>query len=309
MHFFISLGLIFLHMTLTASLVGLVMLLIQFLLQKLPKKYTCFLWLTVLFRMVCPVSFSTGISILEPAVKTGWIVPLFPETNSPSPIGAVLTIPITLPDRTIIQILLFAIVIVWLSGIFLFLFLNFVPYIRLKKQMQDDSQLLEDSFYLSNRLSSPLILGFFHPRIYLPSGLTLEDQRLQKLHARQHLRRGDFFLKPFWFIITVIHWYNPLAWLFYYQMLNDLEQACDEMTLDQLAKTEQKSYLSFLHSLASTQNNQFSNCYPLAIGETRSEKRITHLTEYQKLSRIGIGLSLIIVCILLIIFISNPLAI
>lgn len=307
----ISLGLIFLHMTLTASLIGLVVLVLRALLRRVPKKYTWLLWLPVLFRMVCPLSFSTAISILSPLVKVGWVTSLSAKLGFALnlPFAAQIIIPFTAPKSLWAQAILMIVAVVWISGTIFFWVMNAVPYLRLKERMKNGCEHLEGSFYLSERLSSSLILGFFHPRVYLPKGLTPEELHLQMVHAQMHLRRLDYFFQPLWFIITVIHWCNPLAWVFHNQMLHDLEHACDEMTLDQLDESQQEAYFTFLLSLANTQSNQFVNTCPLAIGEKRSENRITHLKKYRRISRPYAGLALVILCILMIILLSNPLSV
>ncbi len=311
MHILISLGLIFLHMTITASMIGLVVLLIRVLLRPIPKKYTWLLWLPVLFRMVCPLSFSTGISILSPLVKAGWVTSLSRNLgfSLDLPFAAQVIIPFAAPKSDWAQILLMIVAVVWIAGAVFFLVMNIIPYLRLKERMKTGCIQLSEGFYLSPRLSSPLIVGLFRPRVYLPQGLSETDLHLQILHAKQHLRRLDFFFQPVWFVVTVLHWCNPLAWVFHTQMLHDLEHSCDEMTLDQLNETEQEAYFNFLHSLANTRSNQFANTCPLAIGEARSENRIAHLKKYRHILRPYAGLALVILCILLIVLLSNPLSI
>lgn len=52
-----------LNMSLTASAVILVVLLARFLLRRAPKVFSYALWAVVLFRLLCPVSLTAGISL------------------------------------------------------------------------------------------------------------------------------------------------------------------------------------------------------------------------------------------------------
>lgn len=54
-----------LNMSLTASYVIIAVLLIRLLLKRAPKKYSYLLWAIVLFRLVCPVSISSELSLFN----------------------------------------------------------------------------------------------------------------------------------------------------------------------------------------------------------------------------------------------------
>ncbi len=54
-----------LNMSLTAGIIIIAVLIIRLFLRKLPKKYSYFLWSVVGFRLLCPVSFSSAVSIFN----------------------------------------------------------------------------------------------------------------------------------------------------------------------------------------------------------------------------------------------------
>ena len=58
-------------MSLTASIVIVVVMLIRFLMRKFPKKYLYLLWATVWFRLLCPVSIESKLSIFNLTHKAG----------------------------------------------------------------------------------------------------------------------------------------------------------------------------------------------------------------------------------------------
>ena len=53
------------QMSITASYVIIAVLLLRLLLRKTPKKYSYMLWAAVLFRLCCPFSFSSVLSIFN----------------------------------------------------------------------------------------------------------------------------------------------------------------------------------------------------------------------------------------------------
>ena len=58
-----------LQMSITASYVIIAVLLLRSILRNAPKKYSYMLWAAVLFRLCCPVSFSSVLSIFNLALR------------------------------------------------------------------------------------------------------------------------------------------------------------------------------------------------------------------------------------------------
>ena len=54
-----------LQMSITASYVIAVVIALRFLMRKFPKKYSYYLWSVVLFRLCCPFSFGSVLSIFR----------------------------------------------------------------------------------------------------------------------------------------------------------------------------------------------------------------------------------------------------
>ena len=59
-----NLFLIVLKMSVTSSYVILFVLLARLLLKKCPKKFSYILWIVVLFRLLCPISFESKLSLI-----------------------------------------------------------------------------------------------------------------------------------------------------------------------------------------------------------------------------------------------------
>lgn len=68
--------------------------------------------------------------------------------------------------------------------------------------------------YSNPLISSPLLIGFFHSSIILPSmDISERDFHYTVLHEMTHYRRRDMFYKWLVQITVCIHWFNPLAYL------------------------------------------------------------------------------------------------
>ena len=67
------------------------------------------------------------------------------------------------------------------------LLLAVVSYVRLRLQVRSGVR-LEANVYQSERVSSPFVLGFIRPRIYLPFHVTDSDLTYVIAHERAHIK-------------------------------------------------------------------------------------------------------------------------
>ena len=138
---------------------------------------------------------------------------------------------------------------------------------------------LEGNIYEADGITSPFILGFFQPRIYIPYGVEPESLRYVLAHELCHIHRGDHVIRPLSFIILALHWFNPLCWLAFYLCGKDMEMSCDEKVLTQGCGTC-KAYSSTLLSFAEERSTSISG--PLAFGEAGVKSRIKNALKWKK---------------------------
>ena len=63
---------------------------------------------------------------------------------------------------------------------------------------------------------SPMLVGFFHPTILLPSEQVPDiDARFILAHELTHFRRKDLWKKLLVLMVRCIHWFNPIVYLFF----------------------------------------------------------------------------------------------
>ena len=92
-------------------------------------------------------------------------------------------------------------------------------------------------------VSSPLLIGFFHPSIVLPSvDITDKDFQYIVLHELTHYKRRDMFYKWLVQVTVCLHWFNPLVHLMSREMTKACEFSCDEAVLTKMGQENAQGY-------------------------------------------------------------------
>ncbi len=299
-----------LNMSLKASYVILAVIIIRFFLKKAPKKYSYALWLAAAFRLVCPVSFQSVISLFAIRFKRGdttavdltqVVSPVVdtvnPQVNVGVPavnnaINSSLPAPTPQYSANPMQIIMYIAAFVWLLGIAAMVIYAVVTYIRLHRKLRFAVK-FEDNVYETDIISSPFIMGFFRPKIYIPKGIDTDKLGYVLQHERTHIKRFDHVIKPLAFLILAVHWFNPLVWLSFYLMSRDMEMSCDEKVLLK-EDSSNTDYSTTLLSLAV--KKRFPSPSPLAFGESGVKKRIKNALKFKK-PAIWISIIAVVVCI------------
>ena len=95
----------------------------------------------------------------------------------------------------------------------------------------------------SPAVQSPMLVGFFHPTVALPSKrLPNADARLILTHELTHFRRGDLWMKFLVNMIRCIHWFNPIVYLLSRDFAYWQETSCDERVVGSLDHAQRKEY-------------------------------------------------------------------
>lgn len=276
-------------MSLTAGICIVVILLIRFPLRKAPKIFSYALWSVALFRLLCPISFESVLSIIpstqvvEPTGQSG--LPFQVTTNIPAidtPVNHYLgdhyyegvTVP-TGFSLDISRILAW----IWLTGCVLLVGASMVSLIRLRKKLRG-AVFEEKNIYRAKGLETAFVLGIFRPKIYLPEGLSQKERRYILLHEQTHIRRKDYLIRLLAFLALCIHWFNPLVWIAFFISSRDMEMSCDESVLKKLGNEVKKDYSASLLSLAS--GRRWVSGTPLAFGEGDTKSRIKNVLSYRK---------------------------
>ena len=306
------------NMSITASYVILAILFIRLCIKKAPKAFSYGLWAVAGFRLVCPVSFSSVISIFnvigskdETSGALNYISSNAGNIKSGSPMINYAVNAINRSSQAVytptsvspVQMLLFITTFLWIIGIVLLLTYCTISYFRLKYRIRN-AVLFEDNVYQSEVIPSPFVMGILRPRIYIPFHMKEPELNYVLLHERYHIRRFDYLIKPLSFLLAVMYWYNPLIWIAYLCMCKDMEMSCDEMVIKNMGVSIKKDYSMSLLSFAT--NRRFPTASPLAFGEINIKSRIKNILSYKK-TKLWVTVFLAILSLITIIAcIANP---
>ena len=141
--------------------------------------------------------------------------------------------------------------------------------------------------YSTAFLKSPVIVGLFNPRIYLPihliSDFNATDMRYMLLHELQHYRHKDALASYLMNFFGVLYWCNPCVWYALKEMRNEREVACDTSVLKLLDESDYEDYGNTLINFAEKVS---LTPFPFAAGISGSMKqmqqRIANISSYKK---------------------------
>lgn len=279
-----------LNMSVTGSIVIAVVLLVRLCLKQAPKIYSYLLWSVVLFRLLCPVSLSGGVSVLEPV-----------PGSRVDPVGTVSYRPVQRAAQSVVQSRVEAVPVdperpqteqpketaspmaiaawVWCLGAAGLGLYSLVQYGLLRQKLAEAAR-LEGNVYLSDRVPSPFVMGMLRPKIYLPSQTPEGERPFILAHERHHIRRGDPVWKLLAYLALCLHWFNPFVWLAFCLAGKDMEMSCDEAVIRGLGAEIRADYAQALLRLAT--HKRILSGMPLAFGEGDTKGRIRNMARWKQ---------------------------
>lgn len=208
-----------LQMSFTASIVILAVFLIRLLLQNAPKIFSYVLWIAVLFRLLCPVSFSSVCSVFSIFQRTDstvmeynksdqWNLSDYSFTDFSKTATLNKTSPLSKSDTFvhtksfadgntpahIVKFLSIYGVWIWLAGIFILAGSNAIALLWLRRNLKNATA-KEKQVYISDQIDTPFVLGIRTPRIYLPAFLENYEYDYILFHEQIHIQRKDYLCR------------------------------------------------------------------------------------------------------------------
>lgn len=311
-----------LNMSLTAGYCTLAVILLRFFLKKQPKILSYLLWSVVLFRLLCPVTLSSSLSLLrmdtrvisreflagsQTADGTAWQDGAGALTqgtgNQSEETGTLPTAQAQQGALSRTQCLLTVCAWVWFAGMTLLLIYGIRQAYRLRLFLQKAVR-VEEGIYEAEGLSSSFVSGVIRPRIYLPAGLALQEREFVLAHERVHAVRRDYLVKILAWLARCIHWFNPLAWLAFALLEHDMEMSCDEAVVRRLGIDVRQDYSLTLVNL-SCDRSRFGSCPP-AFGEGRVKDRVRNILAYRKRAFMTIAVLVVLLVVVVAGLSLNP---
>ncbi len=304
----------FFHMGLEACLVIMAILAARLAFVRAPRKYSYVLWLVVLFRLLCPVSFQSAFSLFS---ITGAPASLLPDGFGAAPMLQEEELLKQTAQRQVraeqladteqaagagqaenvlpVREDMFA--LLWILGVIAMAGYSAARGLRLRRRLRESGSrqvfldegeikgtlpawLSRTQIWEADGLQTAFVTGALCPRIYLPAGLDRQTRGYILAHECMHLRRGDPIWRMLGFAALCIHWYNPFVWAAWIASGRDMEMSCDEAGVRSLGAHVKKGYSAALLSIASGQRSLPGKM--LAFGEGETGSRIRNVLNYKK---------------------------
>ena len=292
----------------------LAVMLLRLLFKKAPKALFPVLWAFVGLRLALPFLPESRLSVIpspetlsyetvryaaHPTVQTG----IYAVNSAVNPtLGKVFETPAG-GSVSPLYVLTSVMGAIWVIGVIVMLFYAFFCYFHLKNRLKT-AVLFRDNLYQSEAVTSPFVLGFIRPRIYLPFTLAEKDLDAVVAHEKAHIARGDVLWKLLGYLFLCVYWFNPLVWLAYILFCRDIEFACDERVIGQLAIEERAAYSEALLA-ASMPKARIAAC-ALAFGEGNVKERIKRVLSYKKPAFWVILIAVLACAALAVCFLTDP---
>lgn len=162
----------FINMSISASWLVLVVVILRLLLKKAPKWLNPVLWGIVGLRLILPFSFKSILSLIptaetispeiiysqEPTIHSGIsalnsvVNPIIMESFAPNPAASAKPLQIWIPIAAV----------AWTVGIAAMLIYTVISYLHLSRLIKT-AVLLRDNIYQSENVASPFVLGILRP--------------------------------------------------------------------------------------------------------------------------------------------------
>lgn len=309
----------FLNMSISGTLAAILLIVWRYASYKyIPSKFYYILWLVLLYRLMVPFNFKSVFSVLN----------LF-ENASDYSYGNKYVVTMEYLDYANIagastgkvSKIISTLAVIWLLMALFFivqwLYVAFVTNRHLQYsvlyrdgialQIKTDVGVKRKiSIFTSPNVVSPVIIGFFNPRIILPQKDNLSDdgKKYTIAHEMVHIKRFDYILKALFYFIASLHWFNPLVWYCFWLFNDDIELSCDQRVLHIYGIEHKPKYAYVLYEHANRKNN-FRLGY-LAFARNRVAERIEKVMAYKKPGVIKIVLFTVTTLIIGLCSTTNP---
>ncbi len=295
--------------------------------NSLPKKTFLVLWEMVLLRLIIPFTIPSAFSIYT-LINNTISTPTFfeAETNNvASAVSREYFVLIQGIERPVTNIPFISVwFIVWCIGMVLFAGFFMVSYLHCRIEFRTalpvNNAFVEQwikerplkrriSIKQSDRISTPLTYGVFHPVILMPKQTdwkNINQVRYIFSHEYVHIYRFDTIAKLIAAYALCIHWFNPLVWVMYILFNRDIELACDESVIRQFGDKSKSAYSLMLISMEAKKSGLSPLCNNFSKNAT--EERITAIMNTKRTTIITLLSACLIVLVTVSLFATSAIA-
>lgn len=200
--------------------------------------------------------------------------------------------------------------ILWLAGVLILsvrkltVYQSYTKYVKAGCREVEDMALLDllareeeragvkrpMELYVNSMVSSPMLLGLFHPCIILPTtDLPQEEFFCTVRHELIHYKRWDMLYKWLVQITVCLHWFNPLVYLMGRELGQACELSCDEAVIRSLDQQNRRSYGDTLLHAVRSGGKYRESFTSVLLGESAEllRERLDAIMKYKKMSKKG----------------------
>ena len=305
---------------------GIIILALVLLSSRLNRSYVAkwkyWVWLLLAVRLLIPFQVTFPGAPVQVSVPDTTIPPIFsPQTPSTVPdfTPAAPDLPIQSAARSMSLWELFS--IIWLAGAVLFLAYQFAGCQRCRHEALRWSRAAKDkrlytaldqlcvemeiggevTLLISQKVSGPMIIGFFRSYLLLPHEDYADNELVHILrHELVHLKRRDIWYKLLMLLTTALHWFNPAVHLMLREANKDLELACDDETIKNLPFDARKEYSdTIIHCIRRQHSKHTALSTYFYGGEKAMKERFVNILSYRKKRAGKVAGAAVILCVLL----------
>lgn len=297
-----------LNMSIHGGLVCLIVLLLRKL-PRLPKSLAYGLWCLPALRLLLPFGLDGKWNLMALLEKLGSrsvtihsaqempeeIVSLFAGMNS---VGAADSyFPITYGTNALTQLMETA-AWIWAVGAAACALTACVLYVCTVSELRDARKM--DGFYVSHRVTAPVLLGILRPKIILPPRIDQEDIPYILRHEGIHAARRDNLWRCTAIAVCCVHWFNPVCWLSLQYFFEDMELSCDAAVIRRSSRQEVKRYA---HALVNTAQQR--SLFLSAFGGAKIALRVQSILSYRKLTAISAAAFVVLFVMVAYVLVTN----
>lgn len=282
--------------------------------NKLPKKTFLVLWELVMLRLLIPFSIPSMFSIytlVTHSISSATLPEVGTDYNISTMQGLFVTTQGAEQPPADLSPSVSMWLIVWCAGIILTALFFVISYLRCLIEFR--TALPVHNHYVekwlaehplkrlilvrqSDRISTPLTYGIFHPVILMPKKMDWKNEKqLQYIlsHEYVHIYRYDTVTKLIATLALCIHWFNPFVWVMYLLFNRDIELACDESVIRQFGEKSKSAYSLMLINMEAAKSGLLPFCNNFS--KNAIEERITAVMKIKKTSLLAICIAAILI--------------
>lgn len=230
-----------------------IIILLHFLFRKHSKSYMLWEWKLIYLRSICPVALTSIICFFPKFNRKLHLLLSNLDIHFIDIKGVLYGSREILTSRVTTTRSYRICTLIWIAGIVLFMLYHYLMHKRLQALLSS-SQQISDGIYESDQIDVPVQMGLFHPNLYLPKSIQAQETSdvLKHMDCR-HMEPVRRFIVT---LITAIHWFNPVMWLYYFWWNHDNEIDADERMLKRLPENQRLKYAQSVLNFYRPQNLQ-----------------------------------------------------